>query len=63
MHIRIELLRKGGVNIRKIPPADMDPSDGVSIRLNPYFYFEFGSCMFIMYNNRAVGMEREGEDW
>ncbi|XP_023706705.1 PAN2-PAN3 deadenylation complex catalytic subunit PAN2 isoform X2 [Cryptotermes secundus] len=31
MHIRIELLRKGGVNIRKIPPADMESSDGVTV--------------------------------
>jgi hypothetical protein len=32
MHIQIVLLKKGGVNIRKIPPADMDSSDKVSIR-------------------------------
>jgi hypothetical protein len=32
MHIRIELLRKGGVNIRKIPPMDSEPPDGVSIK-------------------------------
>lgn len=63
MHIQIELLRKGGVNIRKIPPADMESSGGVSIRHNPYFYFEFVSYMCIMYNNRAVGTETEGEDW
>lgn len=63
MHIRIELLRKGGVNIRKIPPADMESSDGVSVRLNPNFYFEFGSCMFIVHNNGTVGMEKEVENW
>ncbi|XP_021925783.1 PAB-dependent poly(A)-specific ribonuclease subunit PAN2 isoform X2 [Zootermopsis nevadensis] len=29
MHIRIELLRKGGVNIRKIPPVDNEPPENV----------------------------------
>jgi hypothetical protein len=36
MHIRIELLRKGGVNIRKILPADMESLDEVSIKEQCY---------------------------
>lgn len=31
MHIRIELLRKGGVNIKKILPADMESPDEVAM--------------------------------
>jgi hypothetical protein len=63
MHIQIELLRKGGVNIKKIPPADIKSSDGVSIRHDPAFTSNLEVCTFVMYNNRAVDMKRDGEYW
>jgi hypothetical protein len=63
MHIKIELLRKGGVHIRKIPPADMESSDGVSITHYPSFTSNLEVCTLVMCNNRAVDMKRDGEYW